>query len=80
MIYALVDMVATSVVLNGGNPDYVALLPSGFSILSVGLVVAATTSSVNGCITADAACSTSGSLSNVTFQILVDTVPTTKLS
>uniref|UniRef100_A0A6N2MY80 HD-Zip IV C-terminal domain-containing protein n=1 Tax=Salix viminalis TaxID=40686 RepID=A0A6N2MY80_SALVM len=29
VIYAPVDIVAMNVVLNGGDPDYVALLPSG---------------------------------------------------
>jgi homeobox-leucine zipper protein len=30
------DIDAMNVVLNGGDPDYVALLPSGFTILSDG--------------------------------------------
>jgi homeobox-leucine zipper protein len=33
VIYAPVDVVAMNVVLSGGDPDYVALLPSGFAIL-----------------------------------------------
>ena len=36
VIYAPVDVVAMNVVLNGGDPDYVALLPSGFAILPDG--------------------------------------------
>ncbi|XP_065876477.1 homeobox-leucine zipper protein HDG2 isoform X2 [Euphorbia lathyris] len=60
VIYAPVDIVAMNVVLNGGDPDYVALLPSGFAILPDG----------NG----------SGSLLTVAFQILVDSLPTAKLS
>ncbi|KAK8993673.1 hypothetical protein V6N11_007899 [Hibiscus sabdariffa] len=36
VIYAPVDIVAMNVVLNGGDPDYVALLPSGFAILPDG--------------------------------------------
>ncbi|KAK9068912.1 hypothetical protein SSX86_013028 [Deinandra increscens subsp. villosa] len=73
VIYAPVDISAMDVVLGGGDPDYVALLPSGFAILpdrpgkheggsrivEVG----------NG-----------GSLLTVAFQILVDSVPTAKLS
>ncbi|KAL8214712.1 hypothetical protein R6Q57_004161 [Mikania cordata] len=72
VIYAPVDIAAMNVVLNGGDPDYVALLPSGFAILPDGggthqggriLEVG------NG-----------GSLLTVAFQILVDSVPTAKLS
>ena len=38
VIYAPVDIVAMNVVLSGGDPDYVALLPSGFAILPDGSV------------------------------------------
>lgn len=72
VIYAPVDIVAMNVVLNGGDPDYVALLPSGFAILSDGMTV------TDGGI-ADSGRS-SGSLLTVAFQILVDSVPTAKLS
>ncbi|KAF7823130.1 homeobox-leucine zipper protein HDG2 isoform X1 [Senna tora] len=65
VIYAPVDIVAMNVVLNGGDPDYVALLPSGFAILPDG------TAAANG---------EGGSLLTVAFQILVDSVPTAKLS
>ncbi|XP_039040660.1 homeobox-leucine zipper protein HDG2-like isoform X2 [Hibiscus syriacus] len=68
VIYAPVDIVAMNVVLNGGDPDYVALLPSGFAILPDG---------TDGGI-ADAGGS-GGSLLTVAFQILVDSVPTAKL-
>ncbi|KAK8977110.1 hypothetical protein V6N11_021199 [Hibiscus sabdariffa] len=80
VIYAPVDIVAMNVVLNGGDPDYVALLPSGFAILPDGSTVTATTSSADGGIAADVACSSGGSLLTVAFQILVDSVPTAKLS
>uniref|UniRef100_A0A0A9CTY4 HD-Zip IV C-terminal domain-containing protein n=1 Tax=Arundo donax TaxID=35708 RepID=A0A0A9CTY4_ARUDO len=60
VIYAPVDVVAMNVVLNGGDPDYVALLPSGFAILP----------DAGG----------GGALLTVAFQILVDSVPTAKLS
>ncbi|KAI4325091.1 hypothetical protein MLD38_030517 [Melastoma candidum] len=36
IIYASVDILAMNVVLNGGDPDYVALLPLGFPILPNG--------------------------------------------
>ncbi|KAD4982261.1 hypothetical protein E3N88_18932 [Mikania micrantha] len=71
VIYAPVDIVAMNVVLSGGDPDYVALLPSGFAILpdgpgqhEIGIPEVGT----------------GGSLLTVAFQILVDSVPTAKLS
>lgn len=69
VIYAPVDIVAMNVVLNGGDPDYVALLPSGFAILPDGTTVAHGENGHGG-----------GSLLTVAFQILVDSVPTAKLS
>lgn len=72
VIYAPVDIVAMNVVLNGGDPDYVALLPSGFAILPDG-------QAVNGGVMGEPTGS-GGSLLTVAFQILVDSVPTAKLS
>ncbi|GAB4830928.1 Homeobox-leucine zipper protein MERISTEM L1 [Ancistrocladus abbreviatus] len=69
VIYAPVDIVAMSMVLNGGDPDYVALLPSGFAILPDGPVAPGGLEVGSG-----------GSLLTVAFQILVDSVPTAKLS
>ncbi|KAK3121162.1 hypothetical protein QOZ80_8BG0647360 [Eleusine coracana subsp. coracana] len=71
VVYAPVDVVAMNVVLNGGDPDYVALLPSGFAILPDGPPPGTATEgeSAGG-----------GSLLTVAFQILVDSVPTAKLS
>ncbi|KAK3031877.1 hypothetical protein RJ639_035647 [Escallonia herrerae] len=70
VIYAPVDIVAMNVVLGGGDPDYVALLPSGFAILPDG---------PTGTGGGSEAC-TGGSLLTVAFQILVDSIPTAKLS
>uniref|UniRef100_A0A0E0KVJ1 Uncharacterized protein n=1 Tax=Oryza punctata TaxID=4537 RepID=A0A0E0KVJ1_ORYPU len=69
VIYAPVDVVAMNVVLNGGDPDYVALLPSGFAILPDGPAHDGGDGVGSG-----------GSLLTVAFQILVDSVPTAKLS
>ncbi|CAA7394447.1 unnamed protein product [Spirodela intermedia] len=66
VIYAPVDLVSMNVVLNGGDPDYVALLPSGFAILPEG---------PQGIENGGA-----GSLLTVAFQILVDSQPNAKLS
>lgn len=73
VIYAPVDIVAMNVVLNGGDPDYVALLPSGFAILPDGTQSRLGNNIINDKIS-------SGSLLTVAFQILVDSVPTAKLS
>ncbi|KAB2637548.1 homeobox-leucine zipper protein MERISTEM L1-like [Pyrus ussuriensis x Pyrus communis] len=72
VIYAPVDIVAMNVVLSGGDPDYVALLPSGFAILPDG----AAGSAGGGILDVGSG----GSLLTVAFQILVDSVPTAKLS
>ncbi|XP_020978973.1 homeobox-leucine zipper protein PROTODERMAL FACTOR 2-like isoform X1 [Arachis ipaensis] len=37
VVYAPVDMAAMNIILSGGDPDYLALLPSGFAILPDGL-------------------------------------------
>ncbi|KAL3624979.1 Homeobox-leucine zipper protein MERISTEM L1 [Castilleja foliolosa] len=71
VIYAPVDIIAMNVVLSGGDPDYVALLPSGFAILPDG--PGDQTGGVNEV-------GSGGSLLTVAFQILVDSVPTAKLS
>ncbi|XP_042040719.1 homeobox-leucine zipper protein MERISTEM L1-like [Salvia splendens] len=68
VIYAPVDIIAMNLVLSGGDPDYVALLPSGFAILPDG------GDHQTGGITEV------GLLLTVAFQILVDSVPTAKLS
>ncbi|KAE7995477.1 hypothetical protein FH972_000261 [Carpinus fangiana] len=71
VIYAPVDIVAMNVVLSGGDPDYVALLPSGFAILPGGPGL-----NSGGILEVGSG----GSLLTVAFQILVDSIPTAKLS
>ncbi|XP_073314052.1 homeobox-leucine zipper protein MERISTEM L1-like isoform X1 [Primulina huaijiensis] len=71
VIYAPVDIVAMDVVISGGDPDYVALLPSGFAILPDG---------TNNSTRETPEVGSGGSLLTVAFQILVDSVPTAKLS
>ncbi|XP_075477707.1 homeobox-leucine zipper protein PROTODERMAL FACTOR 2-like isoform X1 [Primulina tabacum] len=71
VIYAPVDIVAMNVVLSGGDPEYVALLPSGFAILPDG---------PNNSTRETPEVGSGGSLLTVAFQILVDSVPTAKLS
>ncbi|KAE8733190.1 Homeobox-leucine zipper protein MERISTEM L1 [Hibiscus syriacus] len=71
VIYSPVDIVAMNIVLGGGDPDYVALLPSGFAILPDG-------PGLNG--EGIVEIGSGGSLLTVAFQILVDSIPTAKLS
>lgn len=85
VVYAPVDIAAMSAVLNGGDPDTVMLLPSGFAILPDGPQsrtsalsnVMPTTGSLPPA--AGVSCP-GGSLLTVAFQILVDHVPTARLS
>lgn len=72
VIYAPVDTTAMNLVLSGGDPDYAALLPSGFAILPDGPMNHDGGNSEIGPV--------GGSLLTVAFQILVDSVPTAKLS
>ncbi|KAI5055598.1 hypothetical protein GOP47_0029575 [Adiantum capillus-veneris] len=75
VVYAPVDVAEMSAVLNGGDPDCVALLPSGFAILPSGPQNKQQPS--NGL---SAGGNSGGSLVTVAFQILVDHVPTARLS
>lgn len=77
VVYAPVDIPAMHVVMNGGDSAYVALLPSGFSIVPDG-----TRSSDNSRSSSNANSSTDheGSLLTVAFQILVSSLPTAKLT
>lgn len=81
VIYAPVDIVAMNVVLNGGDPDYVALLPSGFAVLPDGPLQNGGGGVVNnGDVMGNVGSNNGGSLLTVAFQILVDSAPTAKLS
>lgn len=59
VIYAPVDYGAMNVVMNGGDPDCVVMLPSGFVILPDGVPLN------NG----------GGCLLTISFQILIDSNP-----
>ncbi|XP_058210644.1 homeobox-leucine zipper protein HDG2-like isoform X2 [Rhododendron vialii] len=71
VIYAPVDVIAMNLVLAGGDPDYVPILPSGFCILPDG------PNGHGGELVEDGP---GGSLLTVAFQILVDSAPNAKLS
>lgn len=75
VVYAPVDIPAMHVVMNGGDSAYVALLPSGFAIVPDGPVPNGPTS--NG---SPSGRRSGGSLLTVAFQILVNSLPTAKLT
>nr|CAB45018.1 homeodomain GLABRA2 like 1 protein [Arabidopsis thaliana] len=81
VVYAPVDIPAMQAVMNGGDSAYVALLPSGFAILPNGQAgtqrcAAEERNSIGngGCM------EEGGSLLTVAFQILVNSLPTAKLT
>ncbi|KAM7498279.1 hypothetical protein LguiA_022693 [Lonicera macranthoides] len=71
VVFAPVDLSAMKFVLRGGDPDCVSLLPSGFAIMPDGPLV-----DDGGLFEMG----TGGSLLTIGFQILVDSIPTAKLS
>ncbi|KZV57631.1 homeobox-leucine zipper protein ANTHOCYANINLESS 2 [Dorcoceras hygrometricum] len=73
VVYAPVDIPAMHVVMNGGDSAYVALLPSGFVIVPDG-------PGSRGPASNGMAHRVSGSLLTVAFQILVNSLPTAKLT
>lgn len=74
VVYAPVDIPAMHVVMNGGDSAYVALLPSGFAILPDGHGTGG--DNHDGALQQRG----SGSLLTVAFQILVNSLPTAKLT
>ena len=86
VVYAPVDIPAMHVVMNGGDSAYVALLPSGFAIVPDGPGCRGPMTS-NGPVQANGptrgggmAHRVGGSLLTVAFQILVNSLPTAKLT
>ncbi|TYJ04742.1 hypothetical protein E1A91_A12G113600v1 [Gossypium mustelinum] len=81
VVYAPVDIPAMHVVMNGGDSAYVALLPSGFAIVPDGPGSHGPISNghVNG-NTGGGSSRVGGSLLTVAFQILVNSLPTAKLT
>ncbi|KAL6655195.1 hypothetical protein ACP70R_006021 [Stipagrostis hirtigluma subsp. patula] len=86
VVYAPVDVQSMHVVMNGGDSAYVSLLPSGFAILpdghgppsnpAVGSPDAPSAAGAGGVSSSGSA----GSLVTVAFQILVNNLPTAKLT
>ena len=92
VVYAPVDIPAMHVVMNGGDSAYVALLPSGFAIVPDGPGSRGPTGNGNnsnnnannggggGGGGGSGPHRVSGSLLTVAFQILVNSLPTAKLT
>ncbi|GFS34886.1 homeobox-leucine zipper family protein [Actinidia rufa] len=86
VVYAPVDIPAMHVVMNGGDSAYVALLPSGFAIVpdgpgSRGPMISNGPIQANGPTRGGGpAHQVRGSLLTVAFQILVNSLPTAKLT
>ena len=82
VVYAPVDTPAMHVVMNGGDSAYVALLPSGFAIVpdGPGSRGPPTTNGVPTANNVGGQERVSGSLLTVAFQILVNSLPTAKLT
>jgi homeobox-leucine zipper protein len=70
VVYAPIDIPAGNVVMSGEDPSSVPLLPSGFAILPDGRPGASTSAEP----------SAGGSLVTVAFQILVSSLPSSKLN
>ncbi|CAN6205269.1 unnamed protein product [Urochloa humidicola] len=81
VVYAPVDVQSMHVVMNGGDSAYVSLLPSGFAILPDGHSQPsdAAQDSPNG-QSSTVGSKNTGSLVTVAFQILVNNLPTAKLT
>ncbi|KAG5152819.1 hypothetical protein GLYMA_10G238100v4 [Glycine max] len=78
VVYAPVDVQSLNVVMSGGDSAYVALLPSGFAILPDGHC---NDNGCNGTLQKGGGGNDGGgSLLTVGFQILVNSLPTAKLT
>ncbi|KAL7158643.1 hypothetical protein ABFS83_02G158000 [Erythranthe nasuta] len=80
VVYAPVDIPAMHLVMNGGDSAYVALLPSGFSIMPDGTGAGGPVSGDGSDGNGGSGHGGGGSLLTVGFQILVNSLPTAKLT
>ena len=82
IVYAPVDAASVNLVMRGGDSAYVSLLPSGFAILPDGPSnYASTNNDKDGSIMSDINSGYAGGcLLTVAFQILVNNLPTAKLT
>ncbi|KAG6574165.1 Homeobox-leucine zipper protein ANTHOCYANINLESS 2, partial [Cucurbita argyrosperma subsp. sororia] len=82
IVYAPVDAASVNLVMRGGDSAYVSLLPSGFAVLPDGPSnYASTNNDKDGSIMSDINSGYAGGcLLTVAFQILVNNLPTAKLT
>lgn len=82
LVYAPVDTPAVQLVIAGGDPDSVALLPSGFSIFPDGQPNMDHGLGLNGALLGGAPGEkeSKGSLTTISFQILVSTSEDSQLT
>lgn len=80
VVYAPVDIPSMTVVMNGGDSAYVALLPSGFAILPEGPMHSGSNRCNGNPNKENETSEGSGCLLTVGFQILVNSLPTAKLT
>ncbi|XP_057950555.1 homeobox-leucine zipper protein ANTHOCYANINLESS 2-like [Malania oleifera] len=83
IVYAPVDVASMHAVMSGGDAAYVALLPSGFSIVPDGCPGYGGPNGCNGTLAkggSNGCGDGSGSLLSIGFQILVNDLPTSKLT
>ncbi|TQD94239.1 hypothetical protein C1H46_020191 [Malus baccata] len=75
VVYSPVDLPSINIAMSGEDPSYIPLLPSGFSISPDGRADQGDCASSSSCNATG-----SGSLITVAFQILVSSLPSTKLN
>lgn len=82
VVYAPVDVQSMHVVMNGGDSAYVSLLPSGFAILPDGYSQPSSNTAQGSpnSNSSSVGSNSTGSLVTVAFQILVNNLPTAKLT
>ncbi|TKW34229.1 hypothetical protein SEVIR_2G292200v4 [Setaria viridis] len=82
VVYAPVDVQSMHVVMNGGDSAYVSLLPSGFAILPDGHSQPSSNTAQGSpnSQSSTVGSNSAGSLVTVAFQILVNNLPTAKLT
>lgn len=82
VVYAPVDVQSMHVVMNGGDSAYVSLLPSGFAILPDGYSQPSSNTAQGSpnSHSSSVGSNSTGSLVTVAFQILVNNLPTAKLT
>lgn len=88
VVYCPVDLPAINIAMNGEDPSYIPLLPSGFiittdghnEIKSEGNTSGASTSKTTSDPTSEHGTASTGSLVTVVFQIQVSSLPSAKMS